>query len=169
MRWGVFTVALLAVYFLQTSVFWTWGVRWLDAFLVMALLCALLGRTHDARIAGWLIGLVQDIGTPDAFGIHALVLGLSALFVTKMRGWINTRIWWPRMLLLFAAALPGQLLYALHLRYWSWVGIESRSLLSIVFEALALSIIAAAVAALLTMLPWFMTARQRRIRSMRRI
>ena len=107
MVWSGFAIALLLAYLLQTGVVALLGVPFVDAFLVLALLCGLVAPTHDARIAAWIAGLVQDLGSADALGIHAFTLGLTGLLLTRLRGVGNVGVWWVRGLAAFLAAWPG--------------------------------------------------------------
>ena len=52
--WGGFAIALLLAYLVQTGVAAFVPLPYFDAFLVLALLCGLLGMKHDARIAAWM-------------------------------------------------------------------------------------------------------------------
>ncbi|MFQ5805204.1 MAG: hypothetical protein ACE5I3_02000 [Phycisphaerae bacterium] len=165
MAWGGFAIALLLAYLLQTGVVALLGVRFFDAFLVLALLCGLLAPTHDGRVAAWIVGLAQDLGGADALGIHAFTLGLSGLLLTRLREVGNVSIWWVRGLAAFLAAWPGQVIYLLHLHYWAGPG--SVSFWNLVGTATLTSLLAAVLAMLINALPWVMRRRRRRYRALR--
>jgi rod shape-determining protein MreD len=107
MPWGLFSVALLVVYLLQTAVLPHVAPPWCDLFVAFALLCGLGGPTTDARLAAWIIGLVQDAGGTGPLGIHALGLGLAVVVVTRLRELLNRELWWVRWLLGFLGAWPA--------------------------------------------------------------
>jgi rod shape-determining protein MreD len=167
MRWGVFAGLLLMTYLLQVAVLEVVHLRWLDLFLTLALLTALLVPKHDGRIACWIIGLAQDLGSLDTLGIHAFTLGLTGWLVTYAREVFNTGVWWARLVALFVCAWPGQMLYLLHLYYRSGHG--GVGPLGLIIQAAALALAAAAVATLFTSLPWFLIQRRRSFRRARRI
>ena len=134
-----------------------------DAFLVLALLCGLLAPTHDARLAAWITGLAQDLGSADALGIHAFTLGLTGLLLTWLREIGNVGVWWVRGLAAFLAAWPGQLVYLLHLHYWA--GNAAASLWGLVVTATLSSLVAAILATLISALPRLLHRRRRRYRT----
>jgi len=160
MAWGGFTIALLLVYLVQTGVAGLLGVPYFDAFLVLALLCGFLAPTHDARIAAWIVGLAQDLGSADVLGIHAFTLGLTVLLLTRLREIANINRWWVRGVAGLLAAWPGQAIYLLHLHYWAGPG--NTSFWSLILVATLTTLLAAAFAALINSLPWW--ARRRRYR-----
>ncbi|WP_320046854.1 hypothetical protein [uncultured Ilyobacter sp.] len=125
MAWGGFAIALFFTYLLQVGVVSILDFPAVDLFLAFALLCSLFAPTHDARIAAFLIGLAQDLGSADALGIHAFTLGLTAVLLTYIRELGNMHVWWVRGLAAVLAAWPGQLLYLLHLYYWAGTGVIS--------------------------------------------
>jgi len=152
MAWGAFVIALLLAYVLQTGVAGLLAVPHFDAFLVLALLCGLLAPTYDARLAAWITGLAQDLGSADVLGVHAFTLGLTGLLLTWLREVGNVSVWWVRVLAAFLAAWPGQLLALLHLYYW-WPGHGSASLWSVIATATLTSLVAAVLAMLISALP----------------
>jgi hypothetical protein len=109
MPWLSFAVTLLATFVVQISVVHALGLRSLDLFLTLTLLIGLLAPVHEARIAGWLVGLVQCLQSDVRFGVEPFSLGLTAFLLTGLRGLLNTEVWWARPLVVFLAALPGQL------------------------------------------------------------
>jgi len=153
MSWGRFAIALGLVYVFQIGAASLLGWSHLDPFLIMAVIYGLTAPRHDARIAAWLAGLAQDLGSADALGVHAFTLGLTGLFVTKLREVGNVNVWWVRGLIMLAAAWPGQALYLFHLHYWSGAGAASFS--ALLFKATIVSAIAAAAALVVTALPSF--------------
>jgi cell shape-determining protein MreD len=165
MAWGGFAIALLLAYLLQTGVASLLHVPLIDCFLVLALLCGLVGPKHDARIAACIVGLAQDLGSVDALGIHAFTLGLTGLLLTRLREIGNVGVWWVRGVLAFLAAWPGQMIYLLHLHYWA--GHASASFSELVVAATLTALFAALLAMLIHGLPWVMFRRRRRYRSVR--
>lgn len=109
MPWLSFALALLATFVLQLSVVHALGLRSLDLFLVLTLLLGLFAPVHEARIAGWIAGLVQSLQSDVRFGVEPFALGLTAFALTGLRGLVNTEVWWARLLVVFIAAVPGQL------------------------------------------------------------
>jgi rod shape-determining protein MreD len=146
MSWGLFAVALLIVYLLQTAVLPHVAPQWLDLLLAFALLCGLTAPVADARLAGWIIGLAQDVGGDGALGVHALALGLAVLLLTRLREVVNRELWWVRWLAGLVVSWPTQFLVQLHDRYLqqanlSWPHMLGYTLLT----ALAASLLAALV------------------------
>lgn len=166
MRWGGFALALLAAYLLQCGVFALWGPDWIDLFLMLALLCGLAAPRHDARIAAWIVGITQDLASPDILGIHALSLGLVGLTLTILREMVNIGYWWPRLIVSFLAAGAGQAVYTVYLWQHSSAGgfAWDRTLL----WAVATAVAAALTVVLLTELPVLARMRHdRRFRGVR--
>lgn len=125
-RWGALVIALVAVCVLQTAVVApaaAWVARSVDLFLVLALLCGLLAPPRDAPIAGWIIGLAQDLCSLDALGSHAIALAAGAWAMVYLREWLRADYFPVRVLLCLLAAVPAMvvatLLNALHARLWA--------------------------------------------------
>jgi cell shape-determining protein MreD len=165
MAWGAFAIALVLAYLVQTGVAALIPLPSFDPFLVLALLVGLLAPTYDARIAAWIAGFVQDLGSADALGIHAFTLGLTGLLLTHLREIVNVRVWWVRGLAALVAAWPGQLIYLLHLNYWAGVG--AVSLGDVVVSATWTALLAAALATIIHALPWLVGRRRRGTRPIR--
>jgi len=163
MAWSGYAIALLLAYLLQTGVTALFDLPLFDPFLILAIICGLVAPTHDARIAGWITGLAQDLGSADALGIHAFTLGLTAMLLTQMRTFGNVGVWWVAALAGFIAAWPGQFLYLLHLHYWAGGG--AVGFLGLLGTATWTAAIAAVFAMLINALPWAMHRRRRHIRS----
>lgn len=165
MRWGGFAFALLVACVLQKGVLALLPAPApaFDAFLILALLSGLLMRKHDARLAGWLVGFVQDLAGADALGIHAFTLGLTALLITRLREIGNMNVWWMRALVAFIAAWPPQVLYLMHLYYWSGSG--SQSFGGLLWTSALTSALAALIVTFINALPWILRSRRRRYRS----
>jgi rod shape-determining protein MreD len=126
MRWGAFVIALVAVCVLQTAVIapaGPWLARPVDLFLALALLCGLLAPPRDAPIAGWIVGMAQDLNSLDALGSHAIALAAAAWAAVCLREWLRVDYFPVRALLCFVAAILGlviaTLLNGLHARLWS--------------------------------------------------
>lgn len=162
MPWGPLLLAIFAVYVLQTAVLWTFGLAWFDPFLALTLLFGLLWAAPEARLAGWITGLAQDLGSQDALGIHAVTLGLTALLATQLRRFLNPNVWWARFLILFLAAWPPQVVYFAHLHYWSGAGVLPIS--ALIRQSGWLSLATVLVALLALALPWVTAWRRRRRR-----
>lgn len=155
MSWVGLVAALVVTVLLQTTVCRLGDLPLidLDLMLVLALLYGLMARVHDARIAAWIIGFVCDLTTEGTLGVHALAFGLTGLFLTQMREVANQRLWWGRALVAFLAAVPGQLLVPLHLRFVQGGGTNVGSMWQIFGSAVLISAVAAFLAALVTLLP----------------
>lgn len=163
MRWGGFAFTLLVACLLQMGVTAFLPLPTFDAFLILALLCAVLMRKHDARLAGWIVGFVQDLGSADALGIHAFTLGLTVLLLTHLREVGNMNVWWLRALVAFLATWPPQVLYLAHLYYWPGSGPESFG--KLLLSSVLTSALAALIATFITSLPGMLHNRRRRYRS----
>ena len=157
---GALLLVVLAAYVVQVGIAPFAGLHRLDVFLTAALLVGLLMPVHEARLAGWIVGLVQDLASSDPLGIHAFTLGLTVLLLTWLRDLLNTRVWWARWLACLAAAVPGQVLYLLHLYYYAGRG--GQPLTALLGEAAALAGVSAALATALTALPGLVLRRRRR-------
>jgi rod shape-determining protein MreD len=151
MPWWWFAIALVVTHVLQGAVLpHTWEV--FDLYLVLAIVCGLAAPTYDARIAAWIVGLAQDLGSRGPLGLHAFVLGLTGLLLTQLRERTFRQPWWVRWLLGSLASFPGQVLLILHLRFYdyaripSWWGALGGALSTAVVNAL----LAALVLAILT-------------------
>jgi rod shape-determining protein MreD len=150
MSWGLFAVVLLIVYVLQTAVLPHVAPAWLDLLLALALLCGLTAPAADARLAGWVVGLAQDVGGDGALGIHALGVGLSVLLLTRLREVVNRELWWVRWLAGLVVSWPALLLVQLHDRYLQGAALSWPQMLG---HALLTAMIASLVAALVLRLP----------------
>ena len=125
MRWGVFTVVLLAACVVQPGYLATMSLPVLghvDLFLVIALTCGFLAPPREASIAGRIVGLAMDLCGSGALGAHAVGLGLAALAISRLREWLNGELWWVQILICLgvgsAAALATGALNAVHERLW---------------------------------------------------
>ncbi|MCK4341346.1 MAG: rod shape-determining protein MreD [Phycisphaerae bacterium] len=159
MPWGIFILALLITYLLQTTVLRLASVEPLDLLLTLALVCGLAAPVQEARLAGWFTGFAQDIGSAGPLGLHALLLGLAVLVLTRLRELVNQHLWWARWLIMFIVAFPAQVLLQLHLRFlqgahlsWSRMGLD----------ALTTAMLASLLAALLLGLPAVFRGRRHR-------
>lgn len=167
MRWGAFAAALLFTLLLQKTVLWVFHASAIDLFLTLAVLCALCAPAYDARIACWLIGLVQDLGTdPAALGSNALALGICGLMITILRDWVQTRDWRVRLAISLLCAWPAQIAVVLYDRFW--IGHGTSSLVNLVGWAALSSLIASALAVFVAAQPWFGISRSRGSRMARR-
>ena len=153
MSWVGLLAAVIVTLLMQTTVCRMGDLPLvdLDLMLVLALVYGLLAPVNDARLAGWIIGLATDLMTEGPIGIYALALGLTALLVTLLRETMNRRLWWVRLLIGLLAAVPGQLLVLLHLRFIQ--GAQVGAWWEMLWSAVILSAAAALLAALITSLP----------------
>jgi rod shape-determining protein MreD len=92
MNWVAFSVLLLIVTVLQTSVAPFIAVNTIrpDFMVIFAVYCALTARAQDGMLACWITGLVIDLtslGYTDKanVGFHALCLGLIGAAITRTR------------------------------------------------------------------------------------
>lgn len=125
MRWGVFTVVLLAVCVVQPGFLASLPIPLfggLDLFLALALVCGFLAPTREAPLAGWIVGLAMDLCGSGALGARAVALGLAALAISRLREWLNGNLWWVQILICVvvgtAAAFVSGVLNAVHERLW---------------------------------------------------
>lgn len=148
MPWLTFAIVLLVTFVVQLSVVHVLGLRSLDLFLVLTLLLALRAPAHEARIAGWVAGLVQSLQSDVRFGVEPFSLGLTAFLLTGLRGLVNTDVWWARLLVVLVAAIPGQLFTVLV----DWVfDVDARNragFFTVVGAAMWVSLLAAVLATL---------------------
>ncbi len=117
MRWGLFILVLLAAYIVQTAVLPLFAPSWFDLLLIVALVYGLTAPPVEARLAGWIIGFAQDVGSLGPLGLHALALGLATYGLTHLREAVNRELWWVRGLAALIVAWPAQLLILLHMRF----------------------------------------------------
>ncbi|MGE3182779.1 MAG: rod shape-determining protein MreD [Phycisphaerae bacterium] len=110
MKWLLFWISLAIVFLLANAVLSRWAPAYIDLFLMLTLVVALIAPVHDARLAGWLVGFAQDIGTTGPIGPFAFSLGLTAWIATMMRESFNLKLWWVRFLVAFTAGATGQLI-----------------------------------------------------------
>lgn len=159
MRWGWFALALLVTFVVQTAVLPFAHLEFLDLLLVLALVFGLAAPVADARLAGWVVGAAQDLGTDGPMGLHAFALGLAVLALTYLREWVNQYLWWARWLAMFVVAYPAEVLIHLHQRFLqgarlTWLGL--------VLDPLFTAAVAALVALVVLALPGLFGRRARR-------
>lgn len=159
MRWGSFWLALLLALLLQAGLLWTFGLRWLDPLLVVALLAGLSANTSDARIAGWLCGLACDLGSADPLGLNAFLFGAAAWLLTDLRGRLNLQVPWTRLLAAFIAAWPTQCLA--HAYRAHWIAAAPTPWTEWLWQGAATAAACAFCAFLLTLLPVWLRLRRR--------
>lgn len=160
LSWGRFALALLATLVVQSVVAWLLGARYVDAFLLLAVLAGLLAPARDARLMAFVAGLAQDLTSVDALGLHAFSLGLTGLLLTLLLEVVNTSVVWARVAVCFLAALPGQLLCLVHAVYWSGHGLTPWTL--VLMDAAISSLVAAIAASAITSSRRFSRRRVRR-------
>lgn len=125
MRWGAFTIVLLAVCIVQPGFPGALSIPLLgrvDLFLTLALLCGFLAAQREALLGGWIVGLAMDLCGSGALGAHAAALGLAALAISRLREWLNGELWWVQILIGVVigsgAALVSGVLNGVHERLW---------------------------------------------------
>lgn len=159
MPWGGFALALLLAAVLQKTLIWLVGPYGTDLFLTLALLLALSAQAHEARIASWITGFLQDLLGTGPMGLNALCLGFTGLLLTWLRGagWVHAS--WTRWAACALAALPARIFYFTYLQF----GLEggARSVWRLIFDAAWSAALAAAIAALIVALPWYVSRRKR--------
>jgi len=158
MRWGLFILALLVVYIAQTAALPLFAPSWVDMLLILALVYGLTAAPTEARLAGWIIGFAQDVGSLGPLGLHALALGLATCGLTYLREAVNRELWWVRGLAAFVVAWPAQLLVLLHMRFLQNAPLST---LRILFDSFATAATAALIAGLLVGLPSVWRRRRR--------
>lgn len=157
MIWGLFAIGLLFVYLVQTAL-QPLLPAWLDLFVAFALVCGLSAPLYEARLFGWLTGLLRDVNTQGPIGAHALALGLAGLLLTHLRELVNSEIWWVRWLIGFLAALPG--LLGARLYFWFAPQVQL-PLLTLLWQTVVTTFVASLLAALVTELPALLNRRRR--------
>lgn len=164
MPWGFFTLALLLTFLVQTAVLPFFGGHYIDLLLMLALVCGLAAPTQEARLAGWITGFAQDVGTAgdSPVGLHAFALGLAVLAITHLRELVNQRLWWVRWLIGLIVAWPAQLLIQIHLRFLQGAHLSWSRML---WDSLLTALIAALLAGLVLELPAAFGRRRRRRRA----
>lgn len=150
MPWGYFTLVLLVTYLLQTAALAYFALGWIDLLWVVALVCGLAGPVPEARLAGWLVGLAEDVraDAPSPIGLHAFAVGLAVFALTQLRDMVNREVWWVRWLTALAVAWPAQVLVSLHARLFQGASLTlGRIVLDSLWTALVASFLAAVIVA----------------------
>ncbi len=151
MHWLGFWVALLVVCIAHAAVGVFGGVSWVDLYLAMALLVALLAPAADARLAALFVGLVQDTQTIGSFGVHGFALGVAGLLLARWREAVNQRSWWARWVVAAPAGGAAELLIVLHERFVQ--GLTAPSLPAMLLRAAVTALLASLIAAVLPEIP----------------
>ena len=66
-----------------------------DWMFILVVFIALHAQGPDAMLGGWVLGLMADVCSDERMGLFALVYGLSALVLVRLRterGWIVSRM-----------------------------------------------------------------------------
>jgi len=113
-----------------------------DLILMALFYVALMKGSYGATIAGFSIGLVQDLYAPETLGLNALCKSVISFGLGFCQRGVFVEGLIPRSLILFAAVLAHDLLYFL-LALWPQVG---RSLGMVVRLGLPTAIYTAVVA-----------------------
>jgi rod shape-determining protein MreD len=155
MPWGYFSLALLVTYLVQTAALGQFTPGWIDLLWVMALVCGMAGPVPDVLLAGWIVGLAEDVrvASPSPMGLHALAFGLAVLALTRLRDMVNREVWWVRWLIGILVVWPAQALVDVHARLFQGAGMSwGRILLDSLLTAFAAGLLAGLVLALPTAL-----------------
>ncbi len=150
MHWGLYLLALVGVYLVQTTLLRHFAPEWIDLLLALALLLGLTLPAPEARLAGWGAGLMVDIGTDGPLGVHALFFGAAVFLLTYLRELVNRELWWVRWLAGVLVAWPAQLLVFIYERVYEGA---ARSVGGILLQSLLTAIVAALLATLLLEIP----------------
>ncbi|MDP6504810.1 MAG: rod shape-determining protein MreD [Planctomycetota bacterium] len=96
--------AFLAVW-LQTCFFGWFSIRGAqpDLLLTLVIFLALYSEDEDWPIRFWLVGLVKDLFSSNALGLHALAFALLGVGISKIRKEIFRDDFRTRALVVFAA------------------------------------------------------------------
>jgi rod shape-determining protein MreD len=161
MNWAKLLAVLLAAVLLQTTLGRLVDVPLveIDLPLILVLVCGLISPTHDARLAGLLVGGVVDLLSGGPMGVNTFAFGFTALAVTKLRETINRHMWLGRLLIALLAALTCELVLLLHLHYLQ--GADLGGFAHAVLTACRIAVPAALAAALLTLVPALAPRRRR--------
>ena len=89
MRWFNFGILVFAVLVVQAGVCRLFGLGQLrivpDLFLLVGLIVAFRGPSHQAPTACWLLGLFKDLSSEAVLGSYALVFALLAVGIVRLR------------------------------------------------------------------------------------
>lgn len=144
MRWLLFWIVLAVVFVLANAIVTRWLPDYIDLFLILTLIIGLAAPTFDARIAGFLTGFAQDMGTIGPVGPFAFTLGLTAWLATMLRESFNLKLWWVRFLVAFTAGATGQLILRGYQHYGLDMFATARDWIGAAFASGAFSALAAA-------------------------
>jgi hypothetical protein len=125
MPWGRFALGLVLVLLLQTTLVRFIDLPAIDLFLAYALLVCFVAPLHDARLGAFLAGLVQDLASDDALGVHAVALGAAAVVMTRLRVVSHVAPFRVRLAVATLAAVVGLLIPALHATWWRGAAVAS--------------------------------------------
>ena len=153
MRWGYFAIALVGVMLAQTAL----APDWVDLFAALAFVIALTAAAPEACLAAWMTGFVQDLASTGRLGIHAVLLGVAAWVLVRVRELVNREIGWVRWLVICVVALPLQYFFVLYQRVWEAAHFTWRS--AVVYP-LGVAACSALVAALALAVPTFYARRR---------
>ncbi len=150
MHWIAFAILLYVVTCLQAAVVPFFEVHTIrpDLMLIVAVFYSLSARTYDALLACWFIGLAVDLSGISYqhhanVGIHALSLGLIALAIVKLRGFVFRESVLTQIVVTFTAKLFLVMLVGLHMRY---IAEDARTLGDIAVRGLHAAVYTAALA-----------------------
>lgn len=150
MPWLWFALVLAATWVVQTSLLeHVWPA--VDLFVVLALILGFSAPTYDARIAAWICGFAQDLGSESQLGIHAVALGLTGLVVTQLREQIFRQVFVTRLVTGLLAAIPGQIVIEAY--RWLIQKAPTGTIGSVVVSVLMVSVVSAVLAATCLQLP----------------
>jgi rod shape-determining protein MreD len=92
-----------------------------DLILVALFFVALMEGSYQATIAGFCVGLVQDLYSPETLGLNALSKSLVGFALGFCRRGVFVEGLMPRTFILFAAVLLHDLIYFL-ISLWPNIG-----------------------------------------------
>jgi hypothetical protein len=165
-RWGIFAVALVCVFVMQTSLIPLLPdlpQRSINAYLVLLLVVGFLAPPADLAIAAWIIGLASDLDGSGPIGADAVAFGIAALALCRLRDSINRELWWARSL----AGVMGCVLALALSTLLTWVNnlLWPTSAVAAgpgVLEMLGISVVAALIFTLLhAVMGWLVGSRRR--------
>ena len=124
MRWIAFAIILYLVAVLQTAVAPLLALHgvWPDFIVITAVYFALVAKPADARLACWIVGLTADLLTLSFegysnVGIRAISLGLTAVFIVRVRDFFFRESVWSQLFFTFGTKLVVDVVVGLHMLY----------------------------------------------------
>lgn len=87
MKWFPFAILTATAIVLQTSATPLVQIQSIrpDLMFLLAVFYALWGPWPDGAIAAWILGLIVDLESHDRIGLHALIFGVAAWAMIRIR------------------------------------------------------------------------------------